>query len=55
MRGYLLMGAFELPDGVGEFWFATVDEAKNAALALGVQVQEWSEVTEVRQVRLRPR
>jgi hypothetical protein len=55
-RGYLLMGAHQLA-GDREFWFPTLQEAKDEALALGVPRAAWNEVTTPRQVKadVRPR
>lgn len=54
-RGYLLMGAFELAaNDELEFWFATVDEAKDVAARLGVPRESWIEVTTASQVKRLP-
>jgi hypothetical protein len=52
-RGYLLVGLAALPDGEdAEFWFATVEEAKQAAAEHGVRLEDWDDVRGVEDVRL---
>jgi hypothetical protein len=55
-RGYLLIGLLALPhEADTEFWFATLDEAKEAAAAAGVAPAAWAEITDASQVAPGPR
>jgi hypothetical protein len=50
-RGYLITGLADVPDG-GDFWFETLPEAIARAEALGVEVDGWTEITNVNDVSM---
>ncbi len=50
-RGYLLAGLASVADDDAEFWFATVGEAKRAAVRFGVDERRWQRLESLTQVR----